>query len=204
MERRFRIWETAALLGLCFTLLLGTWAQARQTAISSGLIRLHVIAVSDAPEEQALKLRVRDAVLAYLTPKLDGAQNREEARRVLTAELDGVRSAAAAASEGREVTVSLGQERYPLRQYEGFRLPAGEYESLRVVLGEGRGQNWWCIVFPPLCLSAAGGEELRGAMGGEDYAMVAGEEGYVLRFRIVELWGELTEKLAESPFGIGN
>ena len=171
MEKRFRLWETAALVSLCLTLLLGVWAQARQTDISDRLLRLHVIAASDDEEEQALKLRVRDAVLSYLAPRLEGAADRE--------------------AEGRAVSVTLGRERYPLREYEGFTLPAGEYESLRVVLGEGQGHNWWCIVFPPLCLSAAEGEKLQSVMGREDYGIVTGEEGYVLRFRIVELWGEI-------------
>lgn len=191
MEKRFRLWETAALVSLCLTLLLGVWAQARQTDISDRLLRLHVIAASDDEEEQALKLRVRDAVLSYLAPRLEGAADRDAARAILACELENVRSAAESASEGREVRVTLGQERYPLRQYEGFTLPAGEYESLRVVLGEGQGHNWWCIVFPPLCLSAAEGEKLQSVMGREDYGIVTGEEGYVLRFRIVELWGEI-------------
>lgn len=193
MDRHFKNWETAALLALCVTLLLGVWAQGRQAAISGKLLRLHVIAVSDAPEEQALKLRVRDAVLDYLSPRLMEAADREEARALLAADLDGVRAAAETAAEGRSVQVSLGRERYPLRQYEGFTLPAGEYESLRVVLGEGKGHNWWCIVFPPLCLSAAEGEKLQSVMSREDYGIITEEEGYVLRFRLVELWGELMD-----------
>jgi len=193
MDRHFKTWETAALLALCVTLLMGTWAQGRQTAISGQLLRLHVIAVSDAPEEQALKLRVRDAVLDYLSPRLAETADREEARTLLAADLDGVRAAAETAAEGRSVQVSLGRERYPLRQYEGFTLPAGEYESLRVVLGEGTGHNWWCIVFPPLCLSAAEGEKLQSVMSREDYGIITEEEGYVLRFRLVELWGELMD-----------
>ena len=193
MDRHFKNWETAALLALCVTLLLGVWAQGRQAAISGKLLRLHVIAVSDAPEEQALKLRVRDAVLDYLSPRLMEAADREEARALLAVDLDGVRAAAETAAEGRSVQVSLGRERYPLRQYEGFTLPAGEYESLRVVLGEGKGHNWWCIVFPPLCLSAAEGEKLQSVMSREDYGIITEEEGYVLRFRLVELWGELMD-----------
>ena len=191
MEKRFRLWETAALVSLCLTLLLGVWAQARQTDISDRLLRLHVIAASDDEEEQALKLRVRDAVLSYLAPRLEGAADREAARAVIASDLECIRTAAESASEGRAVSVTLGRERYPLREYEGFTLPAGEYESLRVVLGEGQGHNWWCIVFPPLCLSAAEGEKLQSVMGREDYGIVTGEEGYVLRFRIVELWGEI-------------
>ena len=192
MRDRFKTWETAALLALCLTLLLGVWAQGRQTAISDKLLRLHVIAASDEPQEQAVKLQVRDAVLAWLAPQLEGAADRDEARAILAGELETLRAVAESAAEGRAVRVELGRERYPLRQYEGFTLPAGEYESLRVVLGEGEGRNWWCIVFPPLCIEAAEGERLQSAMSRESYGIVTEEEGYVLRFRIVELWGELT------------
>lgn len=192
MRDRFKTWETAALLALCLTLLAGTWAQGRQTAISDKLLRLHVIAASDEPQEQAVKLQVRDAVLAWLAPQLEGAADRNEARAILAGELETLRAVAESAAEGRAVRVELGRERYPLRQYEGFTLPAGEYESLRVVLGEGEGRNWWCIVFPPLCIEAAEGERLQSAMSRESYGIVTEEEGYVLRFRIVELWGELT------------
>ena len=192
MDRHFKIWETAALLALCVTMLLGVWAQGKQAAISTDLVRLHVIAASDAPEEQALKLRVRDAVLAYVGPKLKEVQDREAALDALGADLEGVRRAAESAAEGRSVRVTLGRERYPLRQYGGFTLPAGEYESLRVVLGEGEGHNWWCIVFPPLCLQAAEGEKLQSVMSREDYGIVCEEEGYELRFKIVELWGEIS------------
>ena len=190
MDKRFKIWETAALLALCVTLLGGVWAQGRQSELSGKLLRLHVIAASDEPEEQALKLRVRDAVLDYLSPLLAGAADRDAARAIIACKLDNVRAAAESASEGREVRVTLGQERYPLRQYEGFTLPAGTYESLRVVLGEGEGQNWWCIVFPPLCLTAVEGDKLQSVMGREDYGIVTEEEGYILRFRLIEWWGE--------------
>lgn len=190
MDKRFKIWETAALLALCVTLLGGVWAQGRQSELSGKLLRLHVIAASDEPEEQALKLRVRDAVLDYLSPLLEGAADRDAARAILACELENVRAAAETAAEGREVRVTLGQERYPLRQYEGFTLPAGTYESLRVVLGEGEGQNWWCIVFPPLCITAVEGDKLRSVMGHEDYGIVTEEEGYILRFRLIEWWGE--------------
>ncbi len=190
-DKRFRPWETAALLALCLTLLSGAWAEARQRSIASELLRLHVIAASDAEEEQAVKLRVRDAVLDYLRPRLSGAADAKEAREILRAELAGAAEAAAGASGGREVTLRLGQEDYPARVYGGFTLPAGRYESLRVVLGPGQGHNWWCVVFPTLCLEAAETEELRSVMSREDYALVSGEEGYRLRFWLVEAWGEL-------------
>ena len=140
-NRRLRTWELAALLALCVTLLWGTWAGARQQRLAAGLVRLHVIAVSDDAAEQALKLRVRDAVLDYLRPRLQGVGDPVQARALLEAELAGVAAAAESASEGRPVSVSLGRETYPLRRYGGFTLPAGRYESLRVVLGAGEGHN---------------------------------------------------------------
>lgn len=193
--QRLRTWETAALLALCLTLLWGCWAQGRQDSIAAGLVRLHVLAVSDAEEEQALKLRVRDAVLDYLRPKLAEAESAQSAREILQAELPGVAAAASAAAEGRSVRVSLGQEDYPARDYGGFTLPAGRYESLRVVLGAGEGHNWWCVVFPPLCLEAVEAEPLQSAMSPEDYAIVSGKKGYALRFWLVDLWGELMNRL---------
>lgn len=196
-SKKWKLWETAALLALCLALLTGLWAQGRQREIAGGLVRLHVIAIDDTEEEQARKLRVRDAVLAYLTPKLSGVTDPVQARSILRDELDGVAAAAEAAGEGRRVTVSLGQERYPTRAYGGFTLPAGRYESLRVVLGEGRGHNWWCVVFPPLCLDAAAAdEELQSVMSPEDYAIVCEEEGYELRFWLVEAWGRLMNALS--------
>lgn len=193
---RFKIWEASALIALCMALCAGTWAQARQSSISGNLVRLHVVAVSDSEEEQALKLRVRDAVLEYLSPVLEEAEDSEEAKRLIEDSMDGIARAAQSAAEGRKITVSLGKERYPTRTYEGFSLPAGEYESLRVVLGEGKGHNWWCIVFPPLCLSAAQAEQVQSVMSQEDFELITEEEGYALKFRIVELWGELTAMLS--------
>jgi len=201
-SKKWKPWETAALLALCLTLLSGVWAGARQREIAAGLVRLHVIAVNDTEEEQALKLRVRDAVLAYLQPRLKDVCDAETAREILTGELDGVAAAAEAAGEGRSVTVSLGREQYPAREYGGFTLPAGSYESLRVILGEGEGHNWWCIVFPPLCLETVTCEELETVMNREDYALICEEEGYELRFWLVEMWGELMNALqARSTSG---
>lgn len=199
MEKsKLKIWELSLLIALCASLVAGTWAQSRQESISSSLIRLHVLAVSDDDYEQALKLRVRDEVLAYLEPKLESAEDVGQARKLLQSELSGIERAAANAAEGRRVSVTLTQEYYPTREYEGFTLPAGRYDSLRVTLGEGKGHNWWCVVFPPLCLSAAERTEALEAMEREDVGIVTESEGYEIRFRLVELWGELLNLLEKQ------
>lgn len=190
-----KVWELSLLLSLCLTLCAGTWAQSRQSSIASSLVRLHVLAHSNAPEEQALKLRVRDAVLEYISPRLQGVETVAQAREILSAEMEGIARAAALASEGRQVSVSLGEESYPTKAYEGFKLPAGDYESLRVSLGAGEGENWWCIVFPPVCLSAVQSEPVQAAMNREDYAIVSDPDKFELRFKTLELWGELKTML---------
>lgn len=194
-EYKLRIWETAALCALCLSLCIGTWAQGRQQELSGSLVRLHVIAASDEPAEQELKLRVRDSVLEYLTPLLSKAENGRDAQSIIGENLGNIQAAASSAAEGRRVSVALGNEYYPTREYEGFTLPAGQYRSLRVTLGDGGGHNWWCVVFPPLCVSAAEQSSALEAMNGPDRALITASDGYELRFRIVELWGELLNYL---------
>lgn len=196
-EKRLKLWETALLCALCVTLLAALWAQGRAEDISSSLVRLHVLAVSDEDEEQAIKLRVRDAVLEYLAPRLEEAENKSAAQELLLSDLDGVQRAASAAAEGRNVTVTLTHEYYPTRSYAGFSLPAGSYDSLRVVLGEGKGHNWWCVVFPPICLSAEESEIAAEQLGEENMRLLAGDGEHVLGFRLLELWGELMEIIRE-------
>lgn len=195
-DGRVKIFEMALLLALCASLCAGTWAQGQQAALSRELVRLHVVAASDDAREQAVKLEVRDAVLAYLEPRLDGAEDSAAAREIIFDSLQGIAETAAARADGRGVTVTLARERFPLRRYDSFTLPAGEYDSLRVTLGAGEGRNWWCVVFPPLCTSAVSAEELSEAMSRDGYAVITESEGYELRFRTLELWGELTEFLS--------
>ena len=186
-----KIWEVSLLIALSAALCLGTWAQGRQNRLSSKLLRLHVIAASDEEAEQALKLQVRDAVLAYLSPRLAGAGDIQQAQAILRQELESIQLVAEGAAQGRSVTVSLGRERYPTKHYEGFTLPAGKYDSLRITLGQGQGHNWWCIVFPPVCLSASQSETVERQLGQEDFRLISDGEGYELRFKILEFWGQL-------------
>lgn len=196
MENALKIWEKSALAALCLTLLLSAWAQGTADSISGSLIRMHVIAQSDDDYEQNLKLRVRDSVLEYLEPKLQNAANSEEAHEILFSELKNIRSAAEKVSEGREIQVALSREAYPTRKCEDYTLPAGNYESLRVIIGEGKGHNWWCVVFPPVCLTDAESETPAHA------TMVTGADGYEIRFKLVELWGETVNFLRGVSFSV--
>ena len=188
---RLRGWETALLAAVCITLLTGVWAQARQSALADKVVRLHVIAVSDGEEDQSVKLRVRDAVLAYLEPRLQEASGAAEAAAVIAAASGDLQRLAEQVSGG-SARVELGREDYPTREYDTFSLPAGEYTSLRITLGEGRGRNWWCVVYPPLCTASVEAAQETAALSTDDVRLITGDgEGYVLRFRLLEWWGEL-------------
>lgn len=123
------------------------------------VIRLHVLANSDSGEDQELKLKVRDTVLETLGGKLAGISDRETAEGVLTAEFPVLKAAAEQKirDEGYDygVTLSIGEEYYPEKSYEELTMPSGKYMSLKVEIGAAEGKNWWCVVFPPLCLGAA-------------------------------------------------
>ena len=190
---RLKAWELALLCALCLTLSAAVWAQGRVQRIEDGLIRLHVLAVSDEEREQAVKLRVRDAVLSFLQPELETVTDKTEAERVIHNCLPQLCAAAEKAAEGRNVAVTLTRERYPTRRYGSFALPAGDYDSLRVILGEGKGRNWWCVVFPPVCLDAGSEELLSDAVGDKTFQILCGDGQTALRFKLLELWGKLTQ-----------
>lgn len=119
------------------------------------LLRLQVVANSDSPADQTLKLAVRDAVLGEVARLCGDAQTLEQANACLALHLDGIRRAAQQAAGDQAVTVSLCDRHFPTRAYEDFTLPAGRYRTLRVTLGEAGGKNWWCVAFPALCYPAA-------------------------------------------------
>ncbi len=190
--KKLKAWELALLMALCITFCAGMWADRTQNTLSDGLIRLHVVANSDSPADQAEKLRLRDRALELLAPLLRSCETRQEALDVISARMSELEALGAEAE--------LGREYYPTRRYSTFTLPAGEYVSLRLTLGEGAGHNWWCVVFPPLCTEVLAEEDASDAflsLDRESADLIAGgSREYDLRFRIVDWWGELREKLS--------
>lgn len=197
---KLRRWETALLMAFAGALILGIWLNGQQSALAGDVLRLHVLANSDSEADQSLKLEVRDAVLAQAEYCLEGVTSREEAEQRLTEQLRPLAEAGAEvvaeAGYSYPVTVSLEETWFPTKEYEDFALPAGTYTALRVVIGEGAGQNWWCVVFPPLCLGAVSESvESTAAMAGlseGEISLITGEdEGYVVKFKLLELWDKL-------------
>lgn len=174
------------------------------------LIRLHIIAHSDHPYDQALKLRVRDAICEETAYLFSHATNEKEAEQLLSAHLDQVAEIAdrvlTQANAPYRSRVEMGIYSFPERTYEDMTLPAGRYRALKIVLGDGQGRNWWCVLFPPLCfVSGSSGQqatpvnEVPPDMTGETQrVMAAGQEKsseqtltndkVEVRFKVIEVW----------------
>jgi len=189
---RLKTWEAALLLALCASLCAGLWADRAEQNLADQIVRLHVVANSDSPEDQTEKLRMRDRILSLLSPLLEKCDDPEEAVDIILSHRTELEALG-------DVSVSIGREYFPTRRYDTFSLPAGEYTSLRVTLGEGAGHNWWCVVFPPLCTEALAESEAADAflsLDEESADLITGQDPeYDLRFRIVEWWGELKQLL---------
>nr|WP_326127013.1 stage II sporulation protein R [uncultured Oscillibacter sp.] len=202
-KNKLKLFEIALLAGLAVFLASGGLALRAQAQLADRVVRLHVLANSDGEEDQALKLLVRDRVLARATELLTRAGDRTEAESLLRAALPELEALAARELRANgcdyPVTAELTDTEFPTREYDGFTLPAGEYLALRVVIGEGAGRNWWCVVFPPLCTAASAdvpAAALAAGLTEEQVGLITEEDrGYVLKFKAVEWWEEIRARL---------
>ena len=196
LKRFVLIFSVLTLLFSAFSYALPTPEDAE---IYDRFIRLHVIANSDSASDQALKLELRDEILKYMSSVYGNENDFESAKELLISHLDSIRHTSEQHLKNRgcdySVSVSISREYYPTREYEGLSLPAGEYLSLRVIIGAGEGKNWWCVIFPSLCLDASEKKEKLSEAGftPSQIKIITGGEKYKLKFRILELFGEIGE-----------
>ena len=167
--------------------------------LSDHVLRLHVVAASDSEMDQAVKLQVRDAVLGRVEQAMAQAEDKEEAKACVQEMLDQLEEVANSVLEEQGVedraTVTLARETFPVREYDTFTLPSGVYDSLRVTIGEGQGKNWWCVVFPSLCIPAVSQdvEDVAAGAGFSDSlsGAITGQEQYELRFFLLDWLGKV-------------
>ena len=191
---------------LTFAISLSGWSYSEkiQNSVSSQVIRFHVRANSDSDLDQSLKVFVKDRLLEALRQPLETASNLEQTREFLTANLGVIESHAAAlvSAEGYNypVTAAITTEYFPTRTYGDVKLPAGQYDTLRIDIGEAVGENWWCVMFPPLCyvdvsvkeIPKQEKETLKHILTDEEFALVTGELN--MKFKVVELWQMVREE----------
>lgn len=209
LHRNKRFSPKAALCLFCIVMLtvmaIGILPIHGEEKIYNDVLRLHVIANSDSKEDQALKLKVRDSVLSAVSEMLKDTQSFDCALSIISKEenLNTIKAAAlkTVRAEGYDysVKVTVGEEHYPRKNYESLAFPSGTYTSLRVELGESEGQNWWCVLFPRLCLGAASDRSnedlfIQAGFTPEQYKTVTqtDEPKYEVKFKILEIIDSLT------------
>lgn len=155
-------------------------------------LRLHILADSDNPYDQQLKLELRDFVIGYLEDDLDNAQSKQQAMVAIEQSLPEIEEVCNEFIEGKadySVKVELTKSDFPEIDYDGIVFAAGEYDALRIILGEGSGHNWWCVLFPPLCFVDLAGEyeeETVSAVAGMDNSMAS--DTLMVKWKISQLW----------------
>lgn len=185
-----------------------------QNSISNKLIRFHVIANSDSAQDQALKLKIRDKVLEYISPKLKNSKSIEESRTIIKSNDEAIRKIAQEVVRKNgynyAVETELSKQTFPVKTYGNITLPQGEYEAYRILIGSGAGQNWWCVMFPPLCFIDISKGEVSYAETEKSMKKVLSEKEYkvldntkekieddskiVVKFKVVELIDKLLNK----------
>lgn len=173
--------------------------------VRDDVLRLHILANSDSDTDQAVKLCVRDALLAAGSSLFDGTANADNARQRLEEQSDYLTAVAQRVLENSgfdyAVNIYVAEEYFETRSYGDVTMPAGKYTALKVVLGEGKGHNWWCVMFPPLCLPAACAEDALGYFDGEQTRLVEGGARYEIRFKLVEIFERLKNRVEEAGEG---
>lgn len=179
----------ALLLGVAVGLLSVVCAQPAAAKAGDLPLRLHIVANSDSPADQTLKLQVRDAIVEYLTPLVQGAADSTEAANIVTGELTNLERLATGicANAGYTCQAEVGTFNFPAKRYGHILLPAGEYPALKLNLGAAAGHNWWCVVFPPLCFVDECGEITARDVAADDELLGARR---VVRLKICEVFNQ--------------
>jgi stage II sporulation protein R len=195
MKKWMTVIGITVLIAWSFSSIIGGAALKEEREIYDKTLRLHIPACSDSEADQAVKLMVRDAVIAVLRAPLSKCETKAESIAVVQNMSETITKTANNVLKDNgfnyEASVTLVEEYYPRKSYEGFTLPAGTYTSLKIELGEAKGKNWWCVLFPQVCVGTARAEETLAEVGftpKQIRLLTEQEEGeYVVKFKIVEI-----------------
>lgn len=163
--------------------------------IEERVFRLHILANSDSEADQSLKLKVRDGLLEYSEEIFNGCTSKGEAIASAKENIDAIQTEAERIVKecgyDYDVKVEVTNASFDTRVYENFTLPAGNYDALRVIIGKGEGHNWWCVMYPQLCISASSAEDFKEELPDGESDMIEGD-GYEIRFGIVDLFHNIS------------
>ncbi len=199
----FKKMIAALFVGLMVTTLFATYQSARAAEeLGGGVLRLHILANSDSDEDQALKLKVRDAVIAYAKELFAHTENKEQAMAQAQQSLTKLEQVAEQTLRENgcsdRVKASVDHTFFPTKEYDnGTRLPAGFYDALRLEIGQAKGRNWWCILYPPLCFGGSI-EQSAQALGESGKLATSKEPQIQVKFKLVEWWNTITALFKEA------
>ena len=188
--------ELSVAFGLICALLLSvSHFNAACDDLRQNVLRLHIIANSDSEADQSLKLKIRDEILKETGDLFINCNELENAEKTVKENLNSFRDIANRVIEENgfdyTATASFGKSDFSTRYYDDFTLPAGEYNSIIITLGEGEGKNWWCVVYPTVCISAATKGDLKDTVKAESAQIAKGGKRYVMRFKTVEIYEKI-------------
>lgn len=167
--------------------------------ISEEVFRLHILANSDSREDQELKLKVRDDILAAGEKLFKTSNSLEETIELCKKNLDFFQNTAENClkenGSAHGVKVYVDKEYFNTREYEEFTLPSGIYNALKIEIGQGKGHNWWCVMFPAICLSGVTDDEINNYLTEDEQKLIYSDSKYEIRFKIVELYEKIKSKL---------
>lgn len=209
-----------SLISIILVMTMSINAEAKKINLASKsyknkLIRFHTIANSDSDEDQELKLKVRDEVIKYLKPKLEKSSSITESERIIKKEYSNLekisKNVILKNGYNYDVKIGIDYSNFPTKQYSNIVLPAGKYKALKIIIGEGKGKNWWCVMFPPLCfvdeesgvIDKKTDKKLKEVLTKEEYELITqknqSEVGKVkMKFKIVEIIEKIDEKAKMS------
>ncbi len=201
---KIKKFEAAVAVALVLSVILSVLSFAiTSDSIEKDVLRLHILANSDSAEDQSLKIKVRNSVIENESDIFDGVGNVTAAKEKVIRNYDRIKASAQKVirEEGYDYPVSVRIEKtyFPTRHYESFTLPAGYYEALRIVIGEGKGHNWWCVMYPPLCVgSAAQVKKEYSKLPDREKKLITSNPRYDIRFKTYEIYKKLLKYLKKN------
>ena len=195
--RKFLI---SIIIGLAITSAITDYSQSVMADITSSVVRLHILANSDSNEDQSLKIKVRDDIIAYLEPLLETAENVEKTKEIIASNIELIEKEVEKSIKKHgyaySATAVLGKSEFPQKSYEGATFPAGKYDALKIIIGDGNGQNWWCVLYPQLCFSCSQNGELpttsktklKNVLTDDEYKIITSKDEIKFKLKIVEMF----------------
>ena len=192
----------SVLFGLVFSMILMAYADETQKSVASNVMRLHIIANSDNAYDQMVKLLVRDAIIDEFSSLVSDAKNPTHARQIIEANLLKAEAIAQRVLDENNFSyyarAVCTKSHFPIKKYGTITLPPGEYDALKIILGNGAGQNWWCVMYPPLCFEDAidmgfdsnSKKILKESLGETDFALISdtGSIPVCFKFKLLEIF----------------